>query len=126
MALNGYQQYKTQSVSTMTNGEMLILLYDEIIKRLTRAEFALKEDNITLFDESIIRARDIVRYLIDTLDRSYPISMEIARMYDFFLYEISRISAGRNVQVIHELKPLVKELSDAFKEADKIRGVNRS
>lgn len=126
MALNGYQQYKTQSVSTMTNGEMLILLYDEIIKRLTRAEFALKEDNITLFDESIIRARDIVRYLIDTLDRSYPISMEISRMYDFFLYEISRISAGRNVQVIHELKPLVKELSDAFKEADKVRGVNRS
>ncbi|NLK36906.1 MAG: flagellar protein FliS [Epulopiscium sp.] len=124
MALNGYQQYKAQSVNTMTNGEMLILLYDEIIKRLTRAEFALQQGNITLFDESVIRARDIVRYLIDTLDRSYPISGEIARMYDFFLYEISRISAGRNAQVIQELKPLVQELRDTFKEADKIRGAH--
>lgn len=124
MALNGYQQYKAQSVNTMTNGEMLILLYDEIIKRLTRAEFALRQGDITLFDESVIRARDIVRYLLDTLDRKYPISSEIARMYDFFLYELSRISAGRNVQVIQELKPLVQELRDTFKEADKIRGAH--
>ena len=44
MNQNGYQQYKTQSINTMTKAEMLILLYDELIKRLIRAEIALKND----------------------------------------------------------------------------------
>ena len=59
----GYQQYKTQSINTMTQAEMLILLYDELIKRLTRAEIALKNQNYTAFDEAVTRCREIVRYL---------------------------------------------------------------
>ena len=38
MYQNGYQQYKMQSVNTMTRSEMLLLLYDELIKRLNRAQ----------------------------------------------------------------------------------------
>lgn len=118
----GFQQYKEQSVNTMTSGEMLILLYDEIIKRLTRAEFALQQKNYTLFDASALRAEEIVKYLIDTLDRRYPISNELMRLYQFFLYELTRIRAGRNIEVINELKPLIADLRDTFKEADKLSG----
>ena len=39
---NAYQQYKTQSVNTMTASEMLLLLFDELVKRLGRAELALE------------------------------------------------------------------------------------
>ena len=41
-------------------------------------------------------------------------------MYDFFLYEFNRIKAGRNADVIEEVKELVIEMRDAFREADKI------
>ena len=41
MNKNGYQQYKEQSVNTMTKGEMLLLLYSVLLKRLMRAELAL-------------------------------------------------------------------------------------
>lgn len=44
----GYQQYKQQSVNTMTKGELLILLYDEAVKRLSRAEMALKSNDFLL------------------------------------------------------------------------------
>jgi flagellar protein FliS len=44
-------------------------------------------------------------------------------MYDFFLYEIARLRAGRNKEIVQELKPLVAELRDAFKEADRTSGV---
>ena len=50
---------------------------------------------------------------------NYKISYELRRMYDFFLFELSRLQAGRRVTVIQELKPLVGELRDAFKEASK-------
>ena len=119
MYQNGYQQYKMQSVNTMTSGEMLLLLYDELIKRLTRAQIALEEKDYDLFEKSVQRAKEIVQYLNRTLNMEYHISYELRRMYEFFLYEISRLQVGRNETVIQELKPLVMELRDAFREASK-------
>lgn len=123
MYQNGYQQYKMQSVNTMTRGEMLLLLYDELIKRLTKAELALDEEDYEVFEASVKRAGEIVRYLQDTLNTEYSISRDLQRMYDFFLYEISRLQASRKKIVIEELRPLVMELRDAFREANKTSGV---
>lgn len=119
MFRNGYEQYKMQSVNTMTRSEMLLLLYDELIKRLTRAQIALGDKNYDLFDRSVQRSRDIVHYLDQTLNMEYQISYELRRMYEFFLFELSRLQAGRNPVVVDELKPLVADLRDAFKEASK-------
>ena len=119
MYQNGYEQYKMQSVNTMTSGEMLLLLYDELLKRLARAQVALEDENYDLFNQSVQRSKEIVQYLDFTLNMEYKISYELRRMYEFFLYELSRLQAGRKVAVIQELKPLVGELRDAFKEASK-------
>jgi flagellar protein FliS len=117
MNMNGYQQYKEQSVNTMTPGEMLNLLFDELLKRLTRADLALEKKDYESFEQSIQRSIDIVTYLKNTLNFNYEISRELKRLYDFFLYEFSRIKAGRNRQVIKEIRPLIVELRDTFKEA---------
>ena len=116
----GYEQYKEQSINTMTKGEQLVLLFDEVVKNLKKSEIAKETKNYELLDVSIQKATDIVRYLISILDRSIPISNELYRMYDFFLYEFNRIKAGRNADVIEEVKELVIEMRDAFREADKI------
>lgn len=123
MYQNGYEQYKMQSVNTMTRGEMLLLLYDELLKRLTRAQLALEDKDYDRFNKAVVRCRDIIMYLKHTLNMEYQISHELLRMYDFFLYEISRLQAGRKVAVIEELKPLVVELRDAFKEASQKAGI---
>ena len=111
MYQNGYQQYKAQSVSTMTRGEMLLLLYDELLKRLTRADLALSDENYEAFEQSVTRSKEIVQYLNDTLNNAYEISQELHRLYE--------LQASRNKQIIVELKPLVVELRDAFSEAEK-------
>lgn len=119
MDMSGYQHYKEQSVNTMTSSELLLILYDELLKRLLRAQLALKKEDYPLFEQSVNRASEIVRYLQNTLDTQYEISRELSRMYEFFLYELSRIRAGRSEAVIEELKPLVEELRNAFREAAK-------
>lgn len=122
MAINGYQHYKEQTVNTMTPGEMLNLLYDELLKRLTRSELALENKDYELFEQSIQRSMDIVTYLKDTLNFQYEISNELKRLYDFFLYELVRIKAGRNSVVIGEIRPLIMDLRDSFREAQRIGG----
>ncbi len=122
MAVNGYQHYKEQTVNTMTQGEMLNLLYDELLKRLTRSELALNNKDYEVFEQSIQRSVDIVTYLIDTLNFQYEISNELKRLYDFFLYELNRIKAGRNAALIAEIRPLIMDLRDSFREAQRIGG----
>ena len=116
----GYQQYKAQSVETMTKGEMLILLYDEINKRLLRGKNCFENGELDLFEADVERAIEIVRYLIKSLDRRFPISNDLYRLYDFIIFDLSRLKSGRNMSIIEEITPLVKDLRDTFKEADKL------
>ena len=119
MNINGYNQYKEQSINTMTSGELLLLLYDELMKRLIRAELALDQKNYELFDQSIQRSKEIIWYLDDTLDRQYPISVQLSRLYEYFTFQLSRVAASRNKKILEELKPYVNELRDAFGTAQK-------
>lgn len=119
MDMKGYEQYRDQSVNTMTQGELLILLYDELVKRVTRAELALNKEEYPLFEASVDRSIEIIRYLDDSLDRQYPISLNLTRLYDFFCYELNRVKAGRNHTELERVKGMVSELRDTFKEAQK-------
>lgn len=119
MDTRGYQQYKAQSINTMTQGELLLLLYDELVKRLTVAELALGKENYELFEASVQRSVEIIKYLNDTLDRKYEISRNLAQLYEYFTYELGRVKIGRRVEVLTHVKSMVEELRDAFRQAQK-------
>ena len=113
----GYQQYKENSIDTMTQGELLLTLYDELMKRLTRAELALEKEDYTVMEEAVDRSSAIIRYLSGTLDRKYEISGNLYRLYDYFLYELARVRAGRNQTSLETVKRMVGELRDTFRIA---------
>ena len=43
----------------------------------------------------------------------------LARLYDFFSYELNRVKAGRNRTELERVKAMVMELRDTFREAEK-------
>ena len=52
MDQKGFQEYrdqKEQTINAMSQGELLLLLYDELVKRLMQAELALGKENYSLF-----------------------------------------------------------------------------
>ena len=109
----------------MTQGELLLLLYDELVKRATRAELALDKQDYPLFEASIDRCLEIIRYLDDTLDRQYPISAELSRLYEYFGYELNRVKVGRNRKELQRVKPMLADLRDTFRTASKQAGNER-
>lgn len=119
MDMKGFQQYKEQSVNTMTQGELLLLLYDELYKRLSQAELMLDQENFPVYEASIERAVAIIDYLDSTLDRQYPISGNLAQLYEYFTYELGRAKIGRRKEVLSHVKSMVGELRDAFRQAQK-------
>ena len=119
MEMKGYQQYKEHSISTMTQSELLLLLYDELVKHLTRAELALDKADYSQLESSVDHSQRIIRYLSDILDMQYPIGRDLNRLYDFFDYELIRVRMGRNRTELERVKRMVSELRESFREAAK-------
>ena len=119
MDMRGYQQYKQQSVNSMTPGELLLLLYDELVKRATMASIALDREDFPTCEAAVDRCSDIINYLDETLDRKYPISHDLSRLYEYFTYQLGRIKIGRNKKELEQLRPMLAELRDTFHMAEK-------
>lgn len=117
MGPRGFQQYKEQAVSTMTQEELLQLLYSEAVKRLLQAELALNKENFEMFEASVDRAIEIVRYLDATLDMQYEISASLTRLYEYFEYQLNRAKLGRHMDMVIDIRNQIKELQETFKQA---------
>lgn len=119
MDIRGYQRYREDSLSTMTQGELLLLVYDELVKRLKLAEIELGRQQYDTFTEAVHRSVAIIHYLSDTLDRQYPISRNLYRLYEYFCYELNRVEIGRNQKELARVTKMVSELRDSFRQAEK-------
>lgn len=119
MDARGFQQYKQQSINTMTQGELLLLLYDELVKRLTQAELFLAKQDYPMFEGAVQRSIEIIKYLDDTLDKKYEVGRNLTRLYEYFTYQLGRTKIGRRADLLKEIKEKVIELRDAFRQAQK-------
>ena len=122
MDMRGYQRYREESLNTMTQGELLLLLYDELVKRLRQADLEMGKQNYENFEKAVDRAVEISHYLSATLVHRYPISGNLSRLYEYFCYELSRVKAGRNQEELMRVTRMVSELRDSFRQAEKTSG----
>lgn len=120
MAMNPYEQYKKQSVMTMTQGQMLTKLYEEIIKQLNGAIVYINEKNVVKSNEALQKSQKILNYLKATLDHKYKISDNLESLYDFFIQEIVHANIKKDIKPIQDVLPMIEELRDTFIEADRL------
>lgn len=126
--MNGYQKYKENSIYSMSGPELLGLLFDEAISRLKKAEFALDDKDYAIFNDCIERTSRIVRYLMKILDMNQPISQDLRSIYNYLVFDLSRVKAGRERQraEIGRIRNILTELRDAFEEAGKKTTVSQT
>ncbi len=118
--LNPFEQYKKTSVNTMTKGELLILLFDEAIKKLNQSKLLMEHNDYENANISLEKVRNIFNYLIATLDDKYQISRELTDMYMFFNTEIIKATSMKSTKHIDDILPIIKDLRNTWTEADTI------
>lgn len=118
--LNPYKQYKENSINTMTKGELLILLFDEAIKKLNQSKLLIEHGDYDNANINLTKVRHIFNYLIATLDDKFQLSRDLADMYIFFNAEIVKASSLKTTKYIDEILPIIKDLRNTWTEADKI------
>ena len=119
MPVNPYQQYQRQSVMTMTQGEMLTKLYDEVIKQMSGAKICLTEKDLGGVNNALQKAQRILFYLKSTLDFKYEISGNLDALYDFFIERIVQANLKKDAAMLDEIIPMIEDLRDTFVQADR-------
>lgn len=120
MLKNPYQNYKQQSVMTMTPGEMLTMLYDEIVKQLNTGKIAIRNKDLAATNQALQKAQRILSHLIKTLDDSYPVSQNLSSLYDYFKKQIIQANIKKDVSPLDEIIPMIIDLRDTYVQADKL------
>ncbi len=105
----------------MSQGELLLLLFDEILKNIRKAEVALEEREYEIFDNNIDRTVKIIRYLVHTLDMSQEVAFDLNRIYQYCIMDFSRVKAGRDRKKdeLPRLAKIFQDLRDGFEGASR-------
>lgn len=116
---NPYAKYKQQSVMTMTQGDMINLLYDEIINRLNKGLLGLEVRDFKASNTHFKKAQAIISHLESTLDSQYPVSRNLSSLYEYFNHQIIQANVRKSPDPVQEVLPMIMELKEAFAQADK-------
>jgi flagellar protein FliS len=117
-ASNQYKQYQSQAINTLTPGELLIILYDQLILCINKAVLNIKNKKINDTHNNIIKAQNIILYLIDILDMSFPISKELLQLYEYIYKQLISANVAKDEKILKEILPLISELKNTWQQAD--------
>jgi flagellar protein FliS len=119
-ANNAYGQYKRNAALTSQPEDLVLMLYNGLIKFTMQAVSAVDETNVEKANNCILRAQDIVDEFLRTLDRSYEISKSMELMYDYMRRRLVDANIAKDKEILEEVLGLAKELRDTWEQAMKI------
>lgn len=113
---SAHNAYKQNSVTTASQGELTLMLYNGCLKFLTIAKKAMLDKNIEAKNTNLQKAQAIITELMVTLDMNVPISKEIQPLYDYMNRRLLEANIKNDPAIIDEVAGLVTEFRDTWKE----------
>ena len=117
---NPYQTYQQNSVTTASPGELTLMLYNGCLKFIKQAKHDIESKNIEGKNTNIIKAQNIIRELMVTLDMDMEISKQLMPIYDYLVNRLIEANIKNNVAILDEVEGIVIEFRDTWKEVIQI------
>lgn len=109
--------YKNQQIMTAPPERLTLMLYDGAIRFVTESIRALEQGDLNKSHNANLRAQDIVREFMCTLDMKYELSQNYMALYDFICRLLVEGNVKKDNQQLEEAKGLLVELRDAWAQA---------
>lgn len=117
---NPYEQYQQNSVNTASPGELTLMLYNGCLKFIHLAKGAIAQKNFAERNKNIIKAQDIIRELMVTLDMEQEVSQNLMQLYDYLNRQLIQANIKNDVTILEEVEGFVTEFRDTWKEVIQI------
>lgn len=110
--------YKQNQILNATPKKLVILLYEGAIKNLKLAELSAAEKKIEATGTALIKAQDIIRELMSTLDfeKGGEVAENLNQLYDYLMTELIKANVSKQPEDIKKSRVMLEELRDTWIE----------
>ena len=119
-AANTANIYKNQQIMTASPEELTLMLYNGAIRFVAESMQALEQGNLEKANAANLRAQDIVREFMCTLDMQYEIAQGYYKLYDYVEYRLIQANIKKDKSQLTEAKTMLTELRDTWSQAMKL------
>lgn len=112
--------YKTQQVMTASPEELTLMLYNGAIRFVNECIQATQAGNLEKANAANLRAQDIVREFMSTLDMQYELSQNWMALYSFIEQSLIQGNVKKQVQPLEDAKAILVDLRTTWAEAMKL------
>lgn len=116
---NPYEKYKNNAIFTATKEELTLMLYDGALKYCNQAIDAIENKNIQNAHNLILKVEEIIDEFKATLNYKYEISKNFNSLYEYMYRRLTEANATKNKEILFEVRDLLREFRDTWKEAMK-------
>lgn len=119
--MDAASQYSRASITTQSNTELIVTLYEGAIQFLRTAKRKLEEEDYALKGAYIAKARDIVSELNNCLDleAAPEIADSLRAIYNFIYRTLNEANIERSTDKIETCIQILTELLEAWQEVAK-------
>lgn len=120
-----YNAYKRASVNTASPAELVVLLYEGAVKKLSSASSQFSADGtipvskIESFSADVLRAQEIITELQVSLDmeRGGELSRSLMSLYIYFNEQLREANISKSKEKIDAVLNFMKQLADSWRQA---------
>lgn len=116
------QAYRQTRVKTATQGQVIVMLYDEAVRRIDEAVSLLQQEPRPLdrINNAVVKAQAIVTELMVSLDleQGGEIANNLLRLYLFFNGRLMDGNVQKDTGPLVEVRDLMASLRDAWKQIE--------
>lgn len=117
-----HHTYLRIQTETASPGQLIIMLYDALLRSLTRAEQAMERSDIEAAHASLLRCQDVVLELIASLDitaegEAGAMARQMAPLYEYIYRRTLDASLRKEATPLQEIVRLVLPLREAWQSA---------
>lgn len=119
-AANMAMAYKNQQILTASPEQLTLMLYNGAIRFINASMAALDEGDIQKSHDNNLRAQNIIREFMATLDMQYEVAKGYFQLYDYLEYRLIQANMKKDKSQLEEAKQIVTELRDTWAQAMKL------
>ena len=108
---------RTAQIANATPGQLIVITYELIIETLEEAQKQLAVKDEKKFKRTIDKAQKLLRELMESLDLSYSISLDLMGLYLYINKMIIKSYITLKEEPLEEAKKLLNTLLIGWKEA---------
>jgi len=106
--------YKNQQIMTSSPEELTLLLYNGAIRFVSESVTSMDQGNMQQSHNANLRAQDIVREFMATLDMKYEISKTWMPLYEYIVHCLIQGNMKKDKEQLLQAKSVLSELREAW------------